>query len=39
VVVNYRSHPRDAEEVVREIEKLGRRGIAVGADVGADERE
>jgi glucose 1-dehydrogenase len=33
VVVNYRSHPRDAEEVVREIEKLGRRGIAVGADV------
>jgi glucose 1-dehydrogenase len=34
VVVNYRSHPEEAEAVVAEIRALGRRAIAYGADVG-----
>ncbi len=33
VAVNYRSHPDEAEEVKREIEKLGRKAILVKADV------
>lgn len=33
VVVNYATRPDAAEEVVREVEKLGQRAIAVGADV------
>ena len=40
VVVNYHRSAEEAEEVVREIEGLGRRGIALQADVasGADVR-
>ncbi len=34
VAVNYRSKADEARKVCREIEKLGRRGIAVQADVG-----
>jgi glucose 1-dehydrogenase len=34
VVVNYRSHPDEAEAVVAEIRGMGRRAIAYGADVG-----
>jgi 3-oxoacyl-[acyl-carrier protein] reductase len=33
VAINYRRHDTEANEVVREIEKLGRRGLAVKADV------
>jgi glucose 1-dehydrogenase len=33
VVVNYRSHPDDAAATVREVEALGRRGLAYRADV------
>jgi glucose 1-dehydrogenase len=33
VVVNYRSHPEAAHEVVAEIKKLGRNAIAVQADM------
>jgi glucose 1-dehydrogenase len=33
VVVNYRSHQEQAEEVVREIKKSGAKGIAIQADV------
>ena len=33
VVVNYRSHPEDAADTVRQIEALGRRALAFGADV------
>jgi pteridine reductase len=35
VVVHYRSSQREAQDAVREIEKLGRRGIAIGADLGS----
>lgn len=35
VVVNYRSHPEEAAEVVDAIAKFGRRGLAVQADVGS----
>ncbi len=34
VVVNYRSHPEEAEAVVAEIREMGRRAMAFGADVG-----
>ena len=34
VVVNYRSHPEEAAEVIAEIRGLGRQAIAFGADVG-----
>ena len=34
VVVNYRSHPGEAADVVAEIRGLGRQAIAFGADVG-----
>ncbi len=34
VLVNYRSHPEEAEEVVAEIRAMGRRALAHGADVG-----
>jgi glucose 1-dehydrogenase len=34
VVVNYRSHPEEAETAVAEIRAMGRRAIAYGADVG-----
>lgn len=33
VVVNYRTHPQEAEEVVREITALGQRALAWQADV------
>jgi len=33
VAVNYRSHDDEANEVVAEIERLGRKGLAVKADV------
>ncbi|HLZ07571.1 MAG TPA: SDR family NAD(P)-dependent oxidoreductase, partial [Chloroflexota bacterium] len=33
IVVNYRSHPDDAAATVREVEALGRRALARGADV------
>jgi glucose 1-dehydrogenase len=35
IVVNYRSHPEQAEAVKAKIESLGRRAIAVGADLGS----
>jgi pteridine reductase len=35
VVVHYRSSQREAEDAVKEIEKLGRRGVAIGADLGS----
>src|SRR2546429_3931004 len=34
VVVHYRSSQPEAQETVRQIEKLGRRATAVGADLG-----
>ncbi len=34
VVVNYHSHAESANQVLSEIKKLGRRGIALGADLG-----
>lgn len=34
VVVHYRNSHREAQEAVREIEKLGRRATAIGADLG-----
>jgi len=34
VVVNYRTHPEEANEVVAEIRDMGRRAMAFGADVG-----
>ena len=37
VVVNYATRPQAAEEVVKEIEGLGRRAVAVGADVATAE--
>lgn len=37
VVVNYATRPDAAEEVVKEIEKLGQKAIAVGADVASWE--
>ena len=37
VVANYNATPAGADEVVRELEKLGRRGIAVRADVAKEE--
>src|SRR5690349_20800058 len=33
VGINFRSHPEEAEEVRREIEKLGRRALLLQADV------
>ena len=33
VVVNYATRPQAAEEVVGEVEKMGRKAVAVGADV------
>ncbi len=33
VAVNYRRHDTEAKQVVAEIEKLGRKGLAVKADV------
>jgi glucose 1-dehydrogenase len=34
VVVNYNQHPEDAAEVVGQVEKLGRRAVAIKANVG-----
>ena len=34
VVVHYRNSQREAQDAVREIEKLGRRATAIGADLG-----
>jgi 3-oxoacyl-[acyl-carrier protein] reductase len=36
VVVNYVSNPKTAQEVVEEIKKIGRTGIAIQADVATD---
>jgi 3-oxoacyl-[acyl-carrier protein] reductase len=36
VVVNYVSNPKTAQEVVDEIQKIGRTGIAIQADVATD---
>ena len=33
VAINYRRHDKEAKEVVRQIEEMGRRGLAVKADV------
>ena len=33
VAINYRRHDAEAKEVVRQVEKLGRRGLAIKADV------
>jgi glucose 1-dehydrogenase len=33
VVINYRSHPETAEEVKKQIEALGRRSVAIQADL------
>jgi glucose 1-dehydrogenase len=35
IVVNYRSHPEEADAVKKQIEALGRRAIAIGADLGS----
>jgi 3-oxoacyl-[acyl-carrier protein] reductase len=37
VAVNYRRHDAEAKEVVRQIEAMGRRGLAVKADVASYE--
>jgi 3-oxoacyl-[acyl-carrier protein] reductase len=37
VVVNYVANPKTAQEVVEEIQKIGRKGIAVQADVATDK--
>ncbi len=37
VVVNYVTHPETAEQVVREIEAMGRRAIALKADVSKED--
>jgi 3-oxoacyl-[acyl-carrier protein] reductase len=37
VVVNYVANPTTAQEVVEEIQKIGRKGIAVQADVATDK--
>jgi glucose 1-dehydrogenase len=34
IVVNYHSHPEQADAVKKQIEGLGRRAIAIGADLG-----
>jgi glucose 1-dehydrogenase len=34
VIVNYRSHPEEAEAVKAKISALGRRSVAIGADLG-----
>ena len=33
VAINYRRHDAEANEVVRQVEELGRRGLAIKADV------
>jgi 3-oxoacyl-[acyl-carrier protein] reductase len=33
VAINYRRHDTEAKQVIREVEKLGRRGLAIKADV------
>jgi glucose 1-dehydrogenase len=37
VLVNYRSHPSEAQEVVSEIESYGRRAVAHGAEVSHED--
>ena len=37
VLVNYRSHPREAQDVVSEIESFGRRAVAHGAEVSHED--
>ena len=37
VLVNYHSHPREAQEVVSEIESYGRRAVAHGAEVSHED--
>ena len=38
VAVNYRRHDTEAKEVVAEIEEMGRKGLAVKADVSSLRR-
>jgi glucose 1-dehydrogenase len=33
VVINYRTHPETADQTVRDIQKMGRRAVAIQADV------
>ena len=35
VIVNYRSHPEDADKVKAAIEKTGRKGVTIQADMGS----
>jgi glucose 1-dehydrogenase len=35
VIVNYRSHPEQGQAVKEQIEALGRRAVAIGADLGS----
>ena len=37
VVVNYVANPEDAEDVAHEIESLGRRAVAIKADVSKED--
>jgi len=37
VAINYRRHDAEAKEVVRQVEELGRRGLAVKADVASHD--
>lgn len=37
VVVNYRTHPESADQVVDRIKKLGRRSVSIGADLANTE--
>src|SRR5690348_14971121 len=33
VVINYHSHPEEADNVVKEVQALGRKAVAFGADL------
>jgi glucose 1-dehydrogenase len=35
VIVNYRSHPEEGEAIKKQIEALGRRSVAIAADLGS----
>ncbi len=35
IVINFHSHPEEADGVKAQIEKLGRRAVAIGADLGS----
>lgn len=38
ILVNYHSHPEHAREVVQQVHALGRRAVAVGADISARDQ-